>query len=395
MMKSNVQKWTLSFVMSVSFLVAGVFVLYHATLTKKNNVLKVVKEEHTMFFIENNKITTMYGTELIEKKEEKVILDLIQSAAFQRTRHIHQYGVMKWIKNQPPYSRFSHCLGVWALLRRYNAPLNEQIAGLLHDVSHTVFSHVGDHVFNHHSEGSSYQDDIHEWFLRKYSIDKILNNYGIELRSILHKAAGFKMLEQDLPDICADRLDYNLRGGMVAGILKLEEVEPILQKLCFENGRWFFTDPAAAAKFARISVYLTEHEFGSLENGLVYKWAAKAIQRALELQVITFDEVHFSTDDIIWERLLNATDEIIKKYIHMTINYKSQFHIVGNNVAADIIIRTKFRGINPWVRVNNEFKRLYEIDPLFAKEYDRVSMITRNGWAVNLVQRDAVAMTFK
>lgn len=357
------------------FLTAGLLILRQDKLTPKI----ALKGERSMFFIQNDKITTIYG---VFPVQDKIILDLIQSAAFQRTRYIHQYGVMKWIREVPEYSRFSHCLGVWALLHRYNAPLNEQIAGLLHDVSHTVFSHLGDHIFNHRSSHSSYQDDIHEWFLRKYSIDKILVNYNIELRDILHKSEVYTMLERDLPDLCADRLEYNLRGGVIAGLLAEDEIESILQHLQFKDEQWFFTDVAVAAKFSKISLYLTEHEWGSPENDLVYSWAAKAVQRALELQVVTFDEVHFSTDDIIWERLTNATDQVIKDYLHKAINYKEQFSVVADVNNADRIVRTKFRGINPWVLVNGEFKRLVDLDAVFAKEYGRVKSLTEKGWAI-------------
>jgi HD superfamily phosphohydrolase len=369
------------FVIGVSgvFLVVGLLALfrYKQVCSKPQNI--TLKGEQSMFIIQDDKITTPYGSFTVE---EKVIFDLIQSAAFQRIRYIHQYGVMKWIRKSPEYSRFSHCLGVWALLRRYNAPLNEQIAGLLHDVSHTVFSHLGDHIFNHHSIYNSYQDDIHEWFLRKYSIDKILANYSIELRDILHKAAGYTMLEQNLPNLCADRIEYNLRGGVVAGLLKNEEIEPILEQLRFQDGRWFFLDVVAAAKFSRISLYLTENEWGSPANDLVYSWMAKAVQRALELQVVTFDEVHFSTDDVIWERLNNATDKIIKDYLHKAINYEDQFSVISSPASANRIIRTKFRGVNPWVLVDGEFNRLIDLDLAFAQEYERVQSLTQNGWAI-------------
>lgn len=360
-------------------LVVGLLVLFRCkqVCSKPHNI--TLKGERSMFIIQDDKITTPYGSFVVQ---EKVLFDLIQSAAFQRIRYIHQYGVMKWIRKSPEYSRFSHCLGVWALLRRYDAPLNEQIAGLLHDVSHTVFSHLGDHIFNHHSAYNSYQDDIHEWFLRKYSIDKILANYRIELRDILHKAAGYTMLEQDLPNLCADRIEYNLRGGVVAGLIKEEEIEPILEQLQFNDGRWFFLDAVAAAKFSRISLYLTENEWGSPANELVYNWMAKAVQRALELQVVTFDEVHFSTDDVIWDRLINATDKTIKDYLHKAINYKDQFSVINVAASADRIIRTKFRGVNPWVFVDGEFKRLIDIDAVFAQEYERVQSLTQRGWAI-------------
>lgn len=335
-----------------------------------------------MFSIQDDKITTLYGTFPVK---EQVIFDLIQSAAFQRIRHIHQYGVMRWIRNVPEYSRYSHCLGVWAILRRFGAPLNEQIAGLLHDVSHTVFSHLGDHIFNHHSEKNSYQDDIHEWFLRKFSLDKVVANYGIELREILHKSDGYRMLEQDLPDLCADRIEYNLRGGLMVNVINEKEIEEILEALRFQEGRWFFVDQAAAVKFSKISLYLTVNEWGSSFNHIIYSLVAKAVRRALELQVVTFDEIHFSTDDMIWERLTHATDAKIKYFMDKAMNYKDLYHEVEDPAKADKLLKTKFRGVNPWIYVAGEYKRLIEIDAPFAAEYEKVRDQVSRGWAVKFV----------
>src|SRR5690242_2968432 len=99
---------------------------------------------------------------------EPVLIDLFNSATMERIKHIHQYGATDYVIVQnKEYTRYEHCVGVWALLRIYGAPLEEQIAGLLHDASHTVFSHVGDILFDHTSAYNSYQDDIHQWYLEQ------------------------------------------------------------------------------------------------------------------------------------------------------------------------------------------------------------------------------------
>ena len=47
-----------------------------------------------------------------------------------------------------PITRYEHSVGVMLLARRVGGGLREQVAALLHDVSHTAFSHVIDHVFH-------------------------------------------------------------------------------------------------------------------------------------------------------------------------------------------------------------------------------------------------------
>ena len=43
---------------------------------------------------------------------------------------------------------FEHSLGVYLLLRRLGADRREQVAGLLHDISHTAFSHAVDFLIS-------------------------------------------------------------------------------------------------------------------------------------------------------------------------------------------------------------------------------------------------------
>src|SRR5271170_653561 len=98
-------------------------------------------------------VETDYGTFVVT---EPVLLELFDSESLARLKKIHQYGVNYFVKKGSPwYSRYEHSVGVWALLRRFGASLEEQVAGLLHDLSHTVFSHVGDLVFKRESAYTS------------------------------------------------------------------------------------------------------------------------------------------------------------------------------------------------------------------------------------------------
>ena len=104
-----------------------------------------------------------YDDDLYGKVEivEPVLWDVIASDALQRTKGISQHGITALLGITPPFSRFDHAVGAMLLLRRLGASLEEQIAALLHDVSHTAFSHVIDYVFHNHS-GQSYHENWKE-----------------------------------------------------------------------------------------------------------------------------------------------------------------------------------------------------------------------------------------
>jgi HD superfamily phosphohydrolase len=102
---------------------------------------------------------------------------------------------------------------VFLLCRKFGATLQEQVAALLHDVSHTAFSHTGDIVFDHEGE-DAYQDAIHEWYIKQTDLYPVLQQYGMEDVITDESKDQFTILEQDLPDLCADRLEYNLDVGL-------------------------------------------------------------------------------------------------------------------------------------------------------------------------------------
>lgn len=324
-------------------------------------------------------LSTLYGSFVIT---EPVLLDLLSSHAVQRLKKINQYGADFFVGSKKRFTRYDHSIGVLCLLRKVNAPLLEQIAGLLHDVSHTVFSHTGEVVYNHHSQTGSYQDDIHEWFLQKTDIPDILNNYNIAVADILHKNAAFKALERDLPELCADRLDYNMFGAVIDGLLTPEDIADIIAHLHFAHDRWYFTDVALAKKLAYIPLHLTEFHFGSAFDLLINRYMGDLLKYGLSLGLLTDRDIHFSCDEDVWHILSNATDATIQMLLD---RLKNLSHItLGNEEHYDVWLPSKSRGIDPWIFLDNTFVRLSDLDSLFKEEFLRVKALLEHGWYIIL-----------
>jgi HD superfamily phosphohydrolase len=120
----------------------------------------------TCCLLDATQIQTFYGSSEVE---EPVLLELIESPAFQRLKYIHQYGVAYYTTHSEEYTRYDHSLGVFAILRAKNCSLEEQIAGLLHDVSHTTFSHAGDWIFGKENQEKDYQNCLQAAFTQQDS----------------------------------------------------------------------------------------------------------------------------------------------------------------------------------------------------------------------------------
>ena len=143
---------------------------------------------------------------------EALLADLYASRAVRRMQDVYQGGITAFIKPERQTTRLDHSVGVTALLQRLGAGVREQAAGLVHDVAHTAFSHVVDFVFPNHEH--VYHEENREQMVLASDLPAILLAHGMDWREIM-EAERFPLLEQPLPQLCADRLDYFLRDGVV------------------------------------------------------------------------------------------------------------------------------------------------------------------------------------
>lgn len=344
-------------------------------LTKISTIKKLTPTTH--YHPHDNPHTLLVNTMYRNfKVTEPVLIDLFNSPVMERIKQVRQYGAEDYvIKQKKEYTRYEHCVGVWALLRMYGADLEEQIAGLLHDASHTVFSHVGDLLFKHESALCSYQDNIHEWYLKEQKIDLLLAHHGISLTNILHSNNKHTMLEQNLPNICADRLEYNLQAGILTNLLTTNDITNILKDIRYDNGHWFFVSKKSAKKLALVSLFNTEHVWSSPAAYHITQWTVQALERALTIGLLTHHDIHFSTDPIVWDKLWISNDPVIIGCLDKIVHYKTAIRM---NSHKNEPIKGKFRGLDPLVQEDDQLKRLTSIDNEYNQEYNRVkAYITR------------------
>ncbi|MCI0521446.1 MAG: HD domain-containing protein, partial [Chloroflexi bacterium] len=147
---------------------------------------------------------------------EAVLLDLLQSASVQRLDGVLQHGISGLVGVTRAVSRLEHSLGVMLIVRHFGAGVKEQVAALLHDVSHTAFSHVVDYVFDG-CDTQSYHEEKKESFIAASDLPAALARHGYDWRDFLHEE-DYPLLEQPAPRLCADRLDYFLRDAVDLGL---------------------------------------------------------------------------------------------------------------------------------------------------------------------------------
>ena len=98
------------------------------------------------------------------KPEELMIMELIDTMAFQRLRRIKQLGAASLLFHGAESSRFTHSIGVFCVARKIFERLVEKDskfikkkfvlygAALLHDLGHGPLSHTSEEIFSHDHE---------------------------------------------------------------------------------------------------------------------------------------------------------------------------------------------------------------------------------------------------
>jgi len=302
---------------------------------------------------------------------ESAILELIESPTLQRLKGIDQAGHRPlWVKpnikvGRYDHSRFSHSIGVYLLLRKYNAPFPEQIAGLIHDVSHSAFSHAGDYIFNEGSQKEhSHQDNIFEEYVRNSEIPGILEKYKFDLEYILDDK-NFPLKENQLPDLCADRIDYSLRTAVVFGELSEGDKNYILGNLMAEGKQWIFKNYESGQKYADLFFRLNEIYYSGFSSALMFKVTGDLLRYAWEKKYISQDEI-YTTDEIVLDKIKNFLPEDD----HLGLLWKrmsGEIKTENKKEEGSARVFCKSRIVDPLCKVGGKIKRVSDINSEWKK----------------------------
>ncbi len=291
---------------------------------------------------------------------DTVIIELLKSPSLLRLKNISQYGVPDKYYHQKNFSRYEHSVGVMLLLRRLGASLEEQIAGLLHDVSHLAFSHVADWVFAEGNKGNEdLQNNLMEEFIRNDKITNILTKNRFSIDRLLNEK-NYPLLESKIPDLCADRVDYALREFKYW--LKPKIVNRCLGGLKNYNGEIVFTDKRIAFLFASNFLKLQIKHWGGFETVVRYHLFSEVLKLTLQEKIIKKRDF-YKDDFFILTKLEGCRSQKVKEILNLLgrKDLKNCWCKFGKKVFK------KFRYVDPKVTINKDLIRLSSLNGDFAK----------------------------
>ena len=165
-----------------------------------------------------------------DSDEGDLMMDLIDSAEFQRLRRIKQLGLGLYTYQGAEHSRFTHSLGAFHLMtrvldrlgERFTIQANDRVAAraaaLLHDIGHGSFSHVMEKVLGFHHE----QWTIDVLLSDQTQVGQRLRSYATDLPTRVASVIAGKFQPAALGQLVSsqldvDRMDYLLRDSLMTG----------------------------------------------------------------------------------------------------------------------------------------------------------------------------------
>ena len=237
---------------------------------------------------------------------------LVDTPAYQRLRWIRQLGPANLVYPGANHTRHEHCMGTCHVVGRMadSAGLDSEerqlasAAGLLHDLGHSPFSHLGDEI-----DGLENHVDRTTSLISETEISDILSNEGIDTNEINQIITGKHKLGALVSgDLDGDRLDYLVRDAHYTGVSTGVDMGRLIATMSMVDGNLVVRQgglPAVEALLtARSTMYPTVY-FHPFARGAELM-LERATNKAIESNQFTKEEFANFTDHRFLSELNNA-----------------------------------------------------------------------------------------
>jgi uncharacterized protein len=265
--------------------------------------------------------------ELYSREEAKFLFPFLEAKVLQRLADISQNcgtGYCKFYKYAFNHSRLDHSLGVALIIRNFTKDKKQALAGLFHDVSHSVFSHVGDFLLGDQENQESSEQYTTKLLQEDTTIIRELEHLGISLDEV-DDYTQYSIADNPGPKLSADRLEYTLSTAInlqTKTFQKVGEIYNNLEVIKNQEGQdeLGFSSPEIAEEFALLSLQHDASCFSSYESTVAQSFLAEILRKMLE------------KGPAFLEHLLGKMDEHIKqkgKILLLTLTKKSSEEVTN------------------------------------------------------------------
>lgn len=288
-------------------------------------------------------------------------------------------------KNRFFYSRLDHSVGVALIIWNFTKDKTQTIAGLLHDVSTTVFSHVSDFRKGDALTQTSTEEPTTKMILSDSALCKLLESDGIEPKDVVDYHI-YPIADNEIPSLSADRLEYMYPSGLALdGSWSFEEIAKTYNDLTIlkneENKEELGFKTIEMAELYCKKFCMIGHILQLNENKLSLQLLSQIMSNAVELNVLQEEDFMTLSESKIIEKIESfiskktlSVEEQKFATMYNTFRKMTKVEHTSQKLPEDkyfcVSLKVKQRYINPLVKVGSnsqQAKRLSEVSDFANK----------------------------
>lgn len=280
-------------------------------------------------------------------------------------------------KNRFYYSRLDHSVGVALIIWHFTRNKAQTLAGLFHDISTPVFSHVSDFRKGDALTQTVTEQDTKSLLHNDKELTGLLTQDGLTASDIddYHR---YPVADNEIPQLSADRLEYMFPSGMALdGSWDLPSIKTAYDDITVlknEDGidELGFKTLETAEDYCR-RFCMIGHILQLNENKLALHMLGQIMNQAVEFGFLNEPDFMTKTERQIMEKLDNLCCQN-RSFERLYRTFRTMTHIEHTNqpLPADeyfcISLKVKQRYINPLVQTGtNRSQRLSDVSQKAAK----------------------------
>ncbi len=294
-------------------------------------------------------------------KFEEATLRILETPEMQRLNGIKQLGLGYLVFPGANHSRLEHSLGVGHVAGKMGEALNLdkieietlKVAGMLHDLGHSPFSHTLEYLL-HEKTGMDHMEittsiirgklDILEGLdiEGRERIHEILNEYGIDIDMVCRMILGEEIKRMDLFNVDKGQqyfgADKNYMVNMISGPLDADQIDYLLRDAHYTG-----------VAHGMIDVYRILNTL-KIRNGelMIDRKGVPALEGMLVARALMYSSVYFHKTNRIGELMLSRAVEEIEMDNWLDIYKYNDSELLSvlltqGGYAKEIALRLKYR----------------------------------------------------
>lgn len=290
-------------------------------------------------------------------------------------------------RNRFYYSRFDHSVGVALIVWHFTRDKKQTLAGLFHDLSTPLFSHVADFRKGDALTQSATEEPNAAIIKGNRELVELLARDGLTPEQVCDYHI-YPVADNEIPQLSADRLEYMFPSGMaLEGSWTMEEIQQVYNDLeVMKNEESVDEIGFRTVEAAELYCYrfcMTGHVLQLNENKLTLQLLAKITSLAIDLKIITEEDCMLLSEKEAMERFDKSENPEFRKYYN-TFRNMTEIEHTGSKLPEDeyfsVSLKVKQRYINPLVKAGYKARRLYDVSEKSRKLIDDFLTYSDTEW---------------